>query len=60
MNTDSDKFVQALLGVGRQSHGDAQDVAQLVIVILLAVGVVLGFALAFWVFRGGLFRAWRR
>jgi hypothetical protein len=60
MNSDTDIVTKALLAAGRQSHDDAQNLALLVTGILLAVGVVLGFGLARWIFRGGLSRTLRR
>ena len=60
MNSDEDILTKALLASGRQSRDDAQNLALLVAGILLAVGVVLGFALARWIFHGGLSRTLRR
>jgi len=60
MNSDTDLLTKALLAAGRQSYGDAQNLALLLAGGLLAVGVVLGFALARWIFRGGLSRILRR
>ncbi len=53
MNQDTfTKLVQMI----RHLHADASDVAAVIIVPLLFVGVVLGLLLARWIFRGGLSR----
>jgi len=46
MDADMDKFLKVLLAAGRQSEDGAQQLA------MMASGVVLGFALACWIFRG--------
>jgi len=53
---DQDTFTK-LIAALHQLHGSASEIAAFIIAPLLLVGVICGFLLTRWIFRGGLSRS---
>jgi hypothetical protein len=53
---DHDTFTK-LVAMLHQLHGSASEIAAFVVALLLLAGVICGFLLTRWIFRGGLSRS---
>ncbi len=53
---DQDTFTKLVTSL-HQLHGSASEIAALVVVPLMLAGIVFGFWLTRWIFRGGLSRS---